>query len=194
MTIFDLLFIAVFFATVILLAVVIFSAIRGRNRKAFVTLCWLGIFLGAYFGILILVSLFSPRRVLNLGDKQCWDDMCIAVTEVQKQPKAAVNSYLITFSLSSRARRRAQRELGLNVYLLDERGRRFDPLLNDDSVPFDVLLQPQETISATRTFEVPTDAQNLVVGVYHAGSFPGCCIIGETESLFHKRTVVKLDQ
>ncbi|MGE0886803.1 MAG: hypothetical protein AB7P14_25060 [Blastocatellales bacterium] len=194
MTIFDLLFIAVFFATVILLVAAALSAIRGRRRKAFVTLRWLAIFLGVYFGILILVSLFSPRRVLNIGDKQCWDDLCIAVTKVRQVPKTSVNSCLITFELSSRARRRAQRELGLNVYLLDERGRRFDPLPNKDDVPFDVLLQPQAIISATRSFEIPADARNLVLGVSHSGRFPACCIIGEPESLFHKRTVVKLDQ
>lgn len=194
MTIFDLLFIAVFFTTVTLLGIVVYSAIRGRRRKAIVTLRWLGIFLCAYFGILIIVSLVSPRRVLNMGDKQCWDDLCIAVTDVRKNPANNTNSYIVTFQLSSRARRRAQRELGLNAYLLDEHGHRFDPLPDNDAVPFDVLLQPQEAISTSRTFEVPADAQPIVLGVSHAGRFPGCCIIGETESFLHKRTVVKLDQ
>ena len=99
----------------------------------------------------------------------------------------------LLFIVSSRARRRAQRERGLRVYLMDDRGRRFEPALNPAAVPFDVMLNPQEAMNITGVFEVPPDAHDLVLIVSHGGGFPGCCIIGESGSLFHKRTVVRLN-
>ena len=86
MTIFDLLFIAVFFGAAISLVVAAYSALRGRRPRAIAILRWLGVYLGAYFGVLILVSLASPRRVVRVGENQCWDDWCIAVTDVRRQP------------------------------------------------------------------------------------------------------------
>jgi len=193
MTIFDLLFIAVFFATAISLSVAAYSALRGRRPRAIAILRWLGVYLGAYFGVLILVSLASPRRVVRVGENQCWDDWCIAVTDVRRQPASAVVSYVVTLRVSSRARRRAQRERGVQVYLTDDRGRRYEPALDNAAIPFDVLLQPQEAINTTRVFEAPIDSHDLVLVVSHGGGFPVCCIIGESESLFHKSTVVRLN-
>jgi len=193
MTIFDLLFIAVFFATAISLSVAAYSALRGRRPRAIAILRWLGVYLGAYFGVLILVSLASPRRVVRVGENQCWDDWCIAVTDVRRQPASAVVSYVVTLRVSSRARRRAQRERGVQVYLTDDRGRRYEPALDNAAITFDVLLQPQEAINTTRVFETPIDSHDLVLVVSHGGGFPGCCIIGESGSLFHKSTVVRLN-
>jgi len=193
MTIFDLLFIAVFFGAAISLAVAVYSALRGRRPRAIAILRGLGVFIGAYFGVIILVSLASPRRVVSVGENQCWDDWCIAVTDVRRQPANAVVSYVVTFRVSSRARRRAQRERGVHVYMTDDHGRRYEPALDAAAIPFDVLLQPQEAINTTRVFEAPIDAHDPVLVVTHGGGFPGCCIIGESESLFHKRTVVRLN-
>jgi len=193
MTIFDLLFIALFFTVVVLLVVAAVSALRGRRVRAITILSRLGILIGVYFVILILVSLLSPRRVLNVGENQCWDDWCIAVTDVRRAPADTVVSYVLTLRISSRARRRAQRERGVVVYLLDDRDRRYEPVVDTAAVPFDIMLQPQEAVTSTRTFEIPTDANNLVLVVAHAWRFPGCCIIGDSQSFLHKRTAVRLN-
>jgi hypothetical protein len=193
MTIFDLLFIALFFTVVVLLVAAAVSALRGRRARAIAILSGLGVLIGVYFVILILVSLLSPRRVLNVGVDQCWDDWCIAVTDVRRAPADTFVSYVVTLRVSSRARRRAQRERGVVVYLLDDRDRRYEPVVDTTAVPFDVMLQPQEAVTSTRAFEIPTDARKLVLVVAHAGRFPGCCIISDSQSLLHKRTAVRLD-
>jgi hypothetical protein len=197
MTVFDLFFIVVFFGSVGTFVSVVIASIRGRRTQAVARLRWLGIFVAAYFAIVVLVSLVSPQRVLNVGDDRCWDDWCIAVTNVHTTLGNQVASRSITFRLSSRAGRVAQRERGLVVYLVDSRGRRFDPVAPDAAaVPFDVMLQPRESVNTTRLFETSGDAYDLGLVVRHGAvgyQFPGCCIIGEDASLLHKRTIVHID-
>jgi hypothetical protein len=193
MTVFDLLFVAVFLAAVVLLVLAGVTALRGRRAPALALLCRLGIMAGVYLGIVILVSLVSPRRVLNRGEEQCWDDWCIAVTDAHRQPAADGQSYEVTLRVSSRARRRAQRERGVRVYLMDDRGRCYDAVSDPAAVAFDTLLQPQEAVTATRVFHLPAEAQAPVLVVAHEGWFPGLFIIGDSGSLFHKPTVVRLD-
>src|SRR5579871_6086640 len=62
MTIFDLLFIVVFFAVIVMLVLAGVAALRGRRARAIAISRWLGIVAGLYLGIVILVSLISPRR------------------------------------------------------------------------------------------------------------------------------------
>jgi hypothetical protein len=193
MTIFDLLFIAVSFGTVGMLVLAGLAALLGRRARAFALLGRLGLLVGVYLSIVVLVSLVSPRRVLNLGEDLCSDDWCIAVTNVRRQPAEDTQSYAVTLRVSSRARRRAQREQGVQVYLMDDRGRCYDAVPDPAAVPFDILLQPQEAVHITRAFRLPADAQDPVLVVTREGWFPSLFIIGDSGSLFHKRTVVRLE-
>jgi hypothetical protein len=193
MTVFDLLFIAVFFTALGMLFLAILAALRGRRARALALLRRLAIFAGVYLGIIILVSLLSPRRVLQVGDDQCWDDWCMTVTNVQRRPADSVTRYVVTIRISSRARRADQRALDAHVYLIDDRGRRYDPVPDPADIPFDILLHPQEAISMTRVFELAADVQDPVLVASHGEGFPGWFIIGDSASLFHKRTVVRLE-
>lgn len=142
-----------------------------------------------------LVSLLSPRRFVDVGDDQCSDDWCIAVTSAGRSPGDTGGAYDVTFRLSSRARRVAQRERFVVAYLRDARGRRYDPDSRAADVPFDVRLEPQQAVTATRRFRVPADAHDLGVIIAREGDIPlpRCCIIGDEGSLFHKKTVVRLE-
>jgi hypothetical protein len=193
MTLYDLLFLAVFFTSVVLLGLAGLAALRRRRARAFALLRRLGVLIGIYLGAVLLVSLLSPRRVLQVGDDQCWDDWYLAVTHVNRRLAHDTVAYEVTFRVSSRARRVAQRERGVQVYLMDDRGRCYDPVPDDTATAFDVLLQPQEAVEITRVFNLPADAQDPVLVVSHGGGFPGLFIIGDSESLFHKRTVVRLN-
>jgi hypothetical protein len=193
MTIFDLLFITVFFGAVGMLVVAGLAALRGRRTRALAILGRLGLLVGVYLGIVMVVSLVSPRRVLNLGDEQCSDDWCIAVTDVRRRPAEDAQSYAVTLRVWSRARRRAQRERGVQVYLMDNRGRCYDPVPDASATPFDILLQPQEAVNITRVFHLPADAQEPVLVFSRAGWTPGLFVIGDSGSLFHKPTVMRLE-
>ena len=192
MSIFDLLFIVVFLATVAILLSAAFLAIRGRGSRALVLLRKLCIGAAAYLGIVVLASLFWPRTVLQVGERQCFDDWCIAVENAGRQPASGPPTYLVTLRLSSTARRVSQRELGVAVYLTDSSGRRYDPIPNNSDVPFNVQLGPQESIAATRAFDVPGDARQLGLVIAHEGGFQiGWFIVGY-ETWFHKPAIVRL--
>ncbi len=195
MTVFDLLFIALVLATIGMLIMSAIAAVRGHRARARVTLRRLGLVLGLYFGTLLLVSALAPQRVLGVGDDQCSDDWCIALQTVHRDTTAAGVRYDVTFRLSSRARRVAQRERFVVAYLRDARGRRQAPMAEPGAVAFDTLLQPGESVAAVRRFLVAADTPvvGLVVAREGAGRFPRCCIIGDEGSLFHPRAIVRLD-
>ena len=190
MTIFDLLFLATLLTTVATLSIAAWCALRGqRARCARILRGWA---FGAclYTGVVVLVSLVSPRRVLALGDPRCFDDWCIAVDSVKREPSGEHVSYVANFKLISRAGRVSQRENNLAVYLTDNRGRRYDAIPDNSAVPLNTLLGPQESISATRTFKAPADAQGIGVVIAHEGGIPmGWFIIAE-EGWFRKPTIV----
>jgi hypothetical protein len=195
MTVFDLVFLALFFVGAGALVTAAIVALRGRRTAARAILRRLALSAVVYLGVVALVSLVSPRRFVNIGDEQCSDDWCIAVTGVQRRPGSGSVSYELTFRLSSRARRVGQRELGVVVYLRDARGHRHDPDPQVVGVPFDIRLEPLQQVTTARVFTVPPDtpAVGLVISREGNGLDPGCCIIGDEGSLLHKATVVRLE-
>jgi len=193
-TFFDLLFLALVLAGGGALVAAALAVARGRRVTALIILRRLGLAAAAYLGLVVVVSLASPRRVVRIGDDQCSDDWCIAVTDVRRSSGPAGASYEVTFRLAGRARRVAQRERGVRVYLRDGRGRRYDPDPAVADVPFDVRLEPLQQVTTTRVFGMPADAPAVGLVVSWGGGipFPRCCIIGDEGSLLHKRTEVRI--
>lgn len=194
MTIFDLLFILIVFASAAMLAVVIAAALRGRFSRAAKLLAALGICLALYLSVIVVVSLASPPRVMALGEDRCFDDWCVAVEDIARSESPKGTEFTVTLRLSNRARRVAQRENGIVVAVLDEKGRRFESAADPAAAPFNVLLQPGQSVSTTRTFDVSGSSGPLNLVVEHAGfsRFPGLFIIGDDSSLLHKPTIVRL--
>ncbi len=194
MTLFDLVFLFAALATLTTLVIVFAGFLLGRPSLAAKVLALLGICLVIYLGLVVLVSLTTPQRVLDWGENRCFDDWCIAVEDVARSESGMEVAYEVAIRLSSRARRVAQRENGLVVYLEDEQGRRFEPVPDPAAKPFNILLQPGQSITTTRVFEVPSAASQLKLIVAHEGfnSFPGIIIIGDDSSLFHKPMIVRL--
>lgn len=197
MTLFDLFFIASFLLTIGLLIWAAVSAVRGRRTRAARILYRLGVFVGLYFAALIVVSLASPRRVLRVGESQCWDDWCVGVTNVNKASAGTAVRVSVILRVSSRARGRVQGGPTPTVYLLDDRNRRYDPS-RSDITPSKITLRPGEGLAISRNFEIPAAAEGAVLALFHGGetglNFPGCCIIGDNSSLFHEPIVVQLDR
>jgi hypothetical protein len=192
MNIFEPLFLLLVLVTVITLITTVAFAIGGKVARAGRILRRLGIGAGIYFVIVIAVSIFNPQRVYRLGDTQCFDDWCLAVVGAQ-WTGAPLGRYQVTLRLSNRARRVPMGERGTVVYLTDAQGRRYDPLPDQAAVALDTILQPGESISATRRFDVPRDTRNLGLIYTHQGGFPiGWFIITEG-GWFQKPPVVRLN-
>jgi hypothetical protein len=192
MSFFDLLFFAALLATVTALFLAAFSAIRGSGARAIGILRKACVGLGIYLVIISVASFFSPRRVLHAGDSLCFDDWCVAVHSIEQVPSKTPVSYVATLKLSSSSRTDAQRENDLFVYLIDDRDRRYSPIPDPSATPMSVLLQPQQFLITSRTFETPADVHPVGLVIAHLDPSPmRWFIIGE-DSWFHKPTLVPL--
>jgi hypothetical protein len=189
MSLFDLLFIALFLISLVTLLA---AAIRGRRATGILRI-WAICFV-IYMAIVFAVALATPQRVYAIGEDRCFDDWCIAVEAADRAPAPRGILYTVTLRVSSRARRVTQREKGANVYLTDDRGRRFDAAPDPSATPLDVQLEPGQAARAKHTFLVPPDARDLGLAFFHEGSycFPGCFVIGEDSNPLHKRAIVRL--
>jgi hypothetical protein len=209
MTVFDLVFIAVFFTTATVLVLVIWGLIRGRYRKAGRLAAGLGAFLAIYIGTVITVSALTPQRVLSMHEDRCFDDWCLAadrstlaraIGEGADAAKAHGVFYIVDLRVSSRAARISQRAPDALVFLVDSTGKRYYPsaegqhayeTARGNSKPLSAILGPGESFSTTRIFDLPPDARDVGLVVVH-GEGPGWFIIGDSQSLLHKRTVIRL--
>src|SRR5579872_3415953 len=181
MNLFEPLFLLLAAATLVALILVAVRAIRGELARAGRLLLRVAAVAAVYFAIVIVVSASSPRRVYHVGDQQCFDDWCIAVTSAARTPLAGggEDDVRVILSLSSRARRVPMGEKGTVVYLTDAGGRRFNPEPGA-AVPLDVVLQPGERVEAERHFRVPSWSRDLGLVYTHEGGFPiGWLIITE---------------
>jgi hypothetical protein len=192
MNFFEPLFLFVVLVAAVTLITAAVSAVSGNLARARRLLWRLGIGVGVYFVIVITVSLFNPQQVYRVGDTRCFDDWCIQVVGAQWPGAPAAGRYEVTLRLSNRARRMPMGEKGTVVYLVDSGGRRYDPLAEGASVPFDVLLQPGESVSVTRQFDVPRDTPNLSLIYTHEGGFPIEWFIITEGGWFQKPSIVRL--
>lgn len=189
MTLFDLLFILLFLTALFVLVSCLVSAWRGQRAQAARRLRALALTTLAYMAIVAAVSLVMPRAKVAVGDNQCSDDWCIAVDDARQLTDS---SAVVTFRLSSRARRVTQRERFVVVYVRDSGGRHFNPDPAPDQPPFDVALAPGASVLTQRVFRVLRNTRGLGVIVTREGDvpFPRCCIIGT--GIFHKDPIVPL--
>src|SRR5262249_39246733 len=75
---FALFFIGVVLATAVSLGWILIPISRRKYSRALSLLRRLAVALGVYLGIVVLVSVVSDRREVQVGDRQCWDDWCLA--------------------------------------------------------------------------------------------------------------------
>ena len=194
MSIFDLLFLILLLAAVISLLATVWLGLRRKFVRARRILLRLLLCAGGYMAVVVIVSLVSPRRVLKPDATQCFDDWCIGVADFRQVPKGGDVAYYVDVRLSSHARRVSQRENNLTVYLTDREGRRYDPVADSSTAPFNVLLQPRESVVVSRSFLAPAEAKDLGLVITHEGGFPiGWFIIGY-DTWFRKPAVVQLQQ
>jgi len=187
-TIFDLLFIAIFFSSIAALCGALYFLFRRRYRRAGRIATGLAIFLAVYLLIVVVVAVTTPVRYIRLGVDQCFDDFCLAVM----QSEIKDNRCAVTVRVSSRAKRRVQRAPDAALYLIDGVGREYRQSEAGPGRPMTDFLRPGESFETVRIFALPQGASNISAVVSHGGGFPGWFIIGERNSFMHKPTVVPL--
>lgn len=170
-------------------------SVFGAWRRAGRILRRLAICAAVYFGIAIIVSAVVRPRQYSVDEPRCFDDWCITVNGALVHPPSPVagSNFMVSLRLTSRAKRRPMGEKGAVGYVVDEDGRRYDPLHDAAAFPFDGILQPGQSVTTFRYFNIPDDGRKLGFVYTHEGGFPINWLIISEGGWFQKPIVVWLN-
>ena len=189
-------FFALLASGAILLVVIGFLA-SGRFRAARnVFLCWSASALG-YIAMTIAVSLLTPQAIVNPGQSYCVDIWCISIQGVTKTQVAADIAYKAEGRLFSDANTVKTSAKGASLYLVDERSRRFPLIADAEAIPFNIELNPGQSVNTSLTFLAAADAQRLFLKVdllnrSRLAKFLTKFVIGNDSSLLHRPTLLRV--
>jgi hypothetical protein len=99
---------------------------------------------------------------VKVGDGYCEDIRCIAIEEVHAAPAGTQTQYTLDARFFSDANTVKVSFRNATFQLVDEQGRRFEESSSSNSFrPYDLYLEPQQSIKEALTFTVPSDAHQL---------------------------------
>jgi hypothetical protein len=200
MTVRELLLLVLVGWTVIGAAGLVISLVRREREKVRKGLGWLvGIWV-VYMGVLVGTSLLQPRRMVAMGQDQCNDEMCFAVMGVDEVPRYLGRTGVgdgsrlvrVTVRVTNRAKGKTESDRLIRAYLVDGKGRRWDESRGVNGNGLTAKVEAGGTMMSQPVFKVPGDATGLGLVFTHGRWQPGVLVIGDSDSLWHKRTVVLL--
>jgi hypothetical protein len=164
---------------------------RGRMRRG---VGWLVGVWAAYVMVVVGVSLAQRQKVVQIGEPQCFDEMCFTVIRVEEVPGYLIrDGRLIRVSVEVRNRgRKAQSEGLIWAYLVDAQGRRWEESAGVEGVGLTARVTGRGAVVSEPVFKVTGDAKGLGLVLTHGRWQPGLLVIGDSDSLLHRRTVVEL--
>jgi hypothetical protein len=142
----------------------------------------------AYLGIVVAVSLASPRQWVELNEEQRFDDWCVSIVDA----KRTGNQFTVRARVSNRGRGRAQAARDASLFLLAVNGNRFELVTDPISPSLHSRIQAGESIETECRCELPPETKILGLDVQH-GAWPEWFIVGDRGSLVHRRTLVRVE-
>jgi hypothetical protein len=168
---------------------------RGERQRVRRGVAWLiGVWV-VYLCVVVGVSLGQGQRVVGMEEPQCFDEMCFKVIRVEEVPGFLIRDgrRLLRVSVEVRNRgQKAQRERLIRAYLLDAQGRRWKMSAGVNGVELTARVTGGHSVVSEPVFKVAADASGLGLVLTHGRWQPGVLVIGDSDSLLHKRTVVRL--
>jgi hypothetical protein len=175
---------------------VFISLFLGERAKALRHIAWIFASWAVYLALVMGTSLMQPRKIVAMGQDQCFGDVCFAVTGVEEVPGFLVQdgSRLIRVSVrvSNRGRDEVEKDAHVQAFLLDSRGRQWDEARAISSVPLTSAVPAGSSVMSEPVFKVAKDASGMALVLTHGRWQRGTLIIGGPESLLHRRTIVPL--
>jgi hypothetical protein len=141
---------------------------------------------GAYTMALLMFSLTSHDRTIDLGQPKCFDDWCVTVMRAEHDDTSAI----VEVEVKSQAARAQMRPDRPQVEVVDMRGRVFTPVSTSDP-PLNKELAPGEEFVKSFNFKVARNLQHPVVLVSEGGWLTRL-IIGDENSYLHRKVVTPL--
>jgi hypothetical protein len=168
---------------------------RGERYRARRGVIWLiGVWV-VYLSVVIGVSMGQGQRVEAMGEPQCFDEMCFTVTQVEEVPGFLIRDgrRLLRVSVQVKNRgRKAQSEGLIRAYVVDAQGRRWEESPGVNGVGLTARVSGGSAVISEPVFKVAADASGLGLVLTHGRWQPGVLVIGDSDSLWHRRTVVDL--
>ena len=172
---------------------IMISLMRHERPKAVRHSIWILSVWVLYMAVLVAVSTTQPQKVVALGNDQCFDEMCFAVTGMQELSGYLIQdgSHLVRVSvrISNRGKKKAQSEPLLQAYLIDKQGRKWAESTAVSGVQLTARVAAGDSVISQPVFRVAKDATGLGLIFTHGQRQPGVLVIGDSDSLFHKRTL-----
>jgi hypothetical protein len=167
---------------------------RGKRRRAAQLLAGWAIYLAIYLTISTGIALvrIAGEQPFAIGEEVCADSGCFAIDKVDRRSAARDTSYTLYWHLSSNDRQLTKHfpGKGLELYMFDERGRKFELPTTANQNPLDVTLPAGETVRQSMTFNVPADARELfLTAKYRPFTFQSL-LPGELSLVPHRRAAM----
>lgn len=147
-----------------------------------------------YAAVLGGTSLLERQRVVALGADQCFGQMCFAVLRTEVVP-AAANERGRVVRVTVRVTNRGsgvEAERRIRAYLVDAQGRRWEPLPGLSGNPLTRRVAGRAVMVSEPVFQVARDSSGLRLVLTRGSWQMGTLVIGDSDSLGHRRTVVEL--
>jgi hypothetical protein len=171
------------------------SWLRGERLRVRRGIQWLvGVWV-VYLGVLLGVSLLQKQKVMAIGEAQCFDDMCFTVLRVEEVPRfmARDERRLVRVSIRVTNRGRSARsERLIKTYLVDGQGRRWKESSGVNGIGLTTRVAGGDSVVSEPVFQVAPDATGLELVLTRGWRQPGVLVMGDSDSLMHRRTVVNL--
>jgi hypothetical protein len=171
------------------------SRLRGEQLRVRRGLAWLAGVWAMYLAVLIGVSLVQKQKVVAVGQPQCFDDMCFTVTGVEEVKGFLIHDeqrlIRVTVRVTNRGRT-AESDGLMRAYLVDAQGRRWEESTGVNGVGLTAKVVGGDSVLSQPVFKVAGDATGLRLVLTHGWKQPGVLVIGDSDSLLHRKTVVEL--
>jgi hypothetical protein len=171
------------------------SLARGERERVRRGVGWLvGVWV-VYLCVVVGVSLRQPQRVVAMGEPQCFDEMCFTVTGVEELPDFLNRDGRRLVRVSVRVTnngRKTQGEGLIWTYLVDGQGRQWKQSPGLNGVKLTARVAGGGSVMSEPVFRVAANATGLRLVLTRGQRQPGVLVIGDSDSLLHKKTVVEL--
>jgi hypothetical protein len=173
----------------------ILSLARGRRAEALRNGAWVSVVGGAYLLTLLAVSTFQRQRVVAIGQDQCFGSTCFRVTGVDEVPGLIAGSpdrvLRVHIAVTNHGPSAAE-DGDIRAYLLDSRGRQWFALPGLSGNRLTSRIAGRSEIISQPMFRVAEDATGLGLVLTHGSWQARQFIVGDSDSLGHRPTVVTL--
>jgi hypothetical protein len=173
------------------------SRLRGERLRVRRGIAWLAGVWVVYLAVLIGVSLAQKQKVVAVGQPQCFDDMCFTVAGVEEVKGFLIHDERRLMRVTVRVTNRggsAGSDGLIRAYLVDAQGRRWEESAGVNGVGLTAKVAGGDSVMSQPVFKVAGDATDLRLVLTHGWKQSGILVIGDSDSLLHRKTVVDLER